>query len=262
MKLDYELMSILESKIFTSYIPWITNRWKELKPSRLIRLLERTKEPYRILLNKCKDILRIGSAIKEDLRFAVIIESRLNDGSNNLSGSPLSEYQDGGFYLIGNNDSTIVNTQNWSMTNNKKIPADKGRINLVFPANVEWSVDVYTADDKFYTNRSSYSKHGSYDIVPGNYSFKFNGIPIDNVPVERGKEIKLKVGILNMMSTGHWELYDESKKIYYTSGNKPVKKAFPIGKYIFTFEGKEYRMRLKEGTVLKFDLKKPFVKGL
>jgi hypothetical protein len=70
------------------------------------------------------------------------------------------------------------------------------------------------------------------------------------------------VGILNMMSTGHWELYDESKKIYYTSGNKPVKKAFPIGKYIFTFEGKEYRMRLKEGTVLKFDLKKPFVKGL
>ena len=253
--LEFQILSILYGKVFPSFIPWINNGWKKLKPGILIQLLQKTKAPFQEMIRKCDEMTRLYQSIKSDLQYAVIFEKQISDGSDNIQNSPLSEYTDG-FYLIENQPGTS-GTEKWSLASNKKIPAGKGRLNLVFPANVDWSVDIYTADNKFYVNRSSYSKHGSYVLAPGNYHFKLNSIPVDNVVVETGKETRFKTGIFNVISRGHWELYDESKKTYYTSRNKPVKLVLPVGTYMFNFEKKDYRIQIKDGVILKFESRKP-----
>jgi hypothetical protein len=251
--------TVFAKKIFPAFFPWITGKWKNYEPRTLIQRLQKAKEPFQNLSRKCDEMTRLYRSIKTDLQYVVIFERQISDGSDNIQNSPLSEYTDG-FYLAGHeNETENISTEKWLLASNKKIPADKGSLNLIFPANVEWSVDILTSENKFYTNRSSYSKHTSYDLAPGNYNFRFNSIPIENVPVEKGKETRFRLGILNIISKGTWNLSDESKKKYYTSGNKPVKMAFPVGTYQFTFEEKTYRIQIKEGVVLKFDLRKPFV---
>jgi|GEM_PF-2839899 len=251
--------TIFAKKIFPAFYPWITGKWKKQEPAVLIQILKKGKTGFQELIKNCEKMVSLHESVKNLLRYAVIFEKGINDGTGSTLNSPLSEYEDGSFYITGHKpDSAVMNSEIWSSFNNKKIPAGKGRLNLVLPANVDWTVDIYTAENKFYINRSSYSKHGSYDLPAGNYYFKFNSIPIDNVSIEKGHEIKFKLGILNIMTPGNWEIYDEEKKKYYTSGNKPKKMALPMGTYQLVFDSKIYRIRIKEGVVLKFNLKKSF----
>ena len=129
-----------------------------------------------------------------------------------------------------------------------------GRVTLGFPKGVDWSLDIYTADNNYVTNRSSYSNHaGFWDISPGNYHLKLNAVPVENVSIETGKEIILKAGFVHINIHEHWELYDAEKKNYYTSDNKPKKFALPLGSYNLIFEGKEHKFIIKNRLTIKFE---------
>ena len=129
-----------------------------------------------------------------------------------------------------------------------------GRLNTDFPSDVEWSVDIRkSADNKFITNRSGFSKHGpAQDVAPGIYNFRLNTILVENVPIERGKETRLKTGVLNIVSPGHWELYDETKTRFHTSGNKLKKIALPAGSYQLKLGGQFFPVVIRDKETVEY----------
>jgi hypothetical protein len=132
-------------------------------------------------------------------------------------------------------DSSKNNT--WSITPTKGIKKGMGRLNLVFPAGVEWSVDLYTEDHKFIINRSVATYKLKYsELAPGLYHFKLNTVMVENIPIEAGKTTTLKTGILEITSN-QWELRSTTGDKFLTSGNRPVKIALPVGKYQLIQDG-------------------------
>lgn len=121
----------------------------------------------------------------------------------------------------------------WVITPVPTMKGVLGKLNTQFSEGADWSIDIRTAaENKFITNRSSYSKHGPLqDIAPGTYNFQLNTILVENVPIEKGKETRLKAGILNIVSEGRWELRSENKEKFHTSGSKPKKIVLPVGNY-------------------------------
>jgi hypothetical protein len=130
-------------------------------------------------------------------------------------------------------------TEKWSTKTASGLAKKTGRLSLVFPKDVEWSVDIYSAANKFITNRSSANKHGSYSLAPGKYNIRLNTVRVDNFPIIEGMDSRIKAGILNVTIAGHWELRTENDK-FLTSGNRPKKLALPVGRYLFK-EGKNSR---------------------
>lgn len=238
------MMKRINKEILPPLIPWITNRREELKPAVLLQLLQRAKKSISVLitdLGKAKDLTQ---PIIENIETATngYEINYLSDISNTSATGAHVEKGSGG-------------TDKWTIKSNTKIKGELGRVNMNFPRGVEWSIDFSTTENKFITNRSSYSKHQPfYDVVPGNYNLTLNHITIENVSVEKGKETKLKTGFLHIISTRPWEIYSESKEKYYTSGNKPVKMALPAGRYLLNFEGKDYRVMIGEGAYVKFEI--------
>ena len=51
------------------------------------------------------------------------------------------------------------------------------------------------------------------------------------VPIETGKQTRLRSGILDINTTQRWELRSADGKKFHTSGNKTKKMALPAGKY-------------------------------
>ena len=129
-----------------------------------------------------------------------------------------------------------------------------GRLNTAFPDDVEWSIDFNSAaDNKFITNRSGFSKHGpAQDIGPAIYNFQLNSVLVENVPIERGKETRLKTGVLSIVSDGRWELWNETKEKYYTSGNKQKKIALPAGAYQLNLGGQYYPVVIRDKETVEY----------
>ena len=144
-------------------------------------------------------------------------------------------------------------TDKWVITPINNMKGVLGKLNTNFPENTDWSIDIRTAaENKFIINRSSYSKHGPLqDIAPGTYNFQLNTILVENVPIEKGKETRLKAGILNIVSTGVWQLYDETQKIFHTSDNKPKKIALPVGNYQLNLGGQFFPVVIKDGKMVE-----------
>jgi hypothetical protein len=131
------------------------------------------------------------------------------------------------------NDHTYDSSKNdkWSLTSASGLKKGLGRLNLNFPAGVEWSVDIYTAQNKFIINRSRETyKLKYYDLVPGLYNLRLNTVLVENVLIEAGKTTTLNMGVLEINSND-WELRDESGRKFLTSGNKPRRMVLPVGKY-------------------------------
>ena len=141
----------------------------------------------------------------------------------------------------------------WDITAVPNMKGVLGRLNTQFPADVDWSIDIRNTENKFITNRSSYSKHGNaQEVAPGTYNFELNSITVENVPIEKGKLTRLKTGVLNIVSQGNWELYDDTQKKFQTSGNKPKKFALPVGNYQLKLGGQFFPVVIKDGKVEEF----------
>ena len=130
--------------------------------------------------------------------------------------------------------SKINNTEasnKWVITPVAKMKGVLGRLNMDFPAGVEWSIGIYTqAENKFVNSYREFHHTKFYDIAPGEYRLVFNNyLPVENVPIQKGKETRIRAGVLNtadFVAEGYWTLYDETKKIYYYSDYKPKKLPF------------------------------------
>lgn len=200
------------------------------------------KAPALVLNN-----VRVGDPVYiEPCCAMAIVQSsyQSNDGQLNSFGYPIESG-------TGNNEENA--SAKWVITT-ANMKGVLGRLNTAFPSDVEWSVDIRnSADNKFITNRSGFSKHGpAQDIAPGIYNFRLNTIVVENVPIERGKETRLKTGVLQIVSEGDWEIYNEAKQKFYTSGNKPKKIALPVGSYQLKLGGQFYPVVIKDGATVEY----------
>ncbi len=141
----------------------------------------------------------------------------------------------------------VYSQEKWKVTAMKGITKGMGRLNLVFPDSVIWSVDIYSSANKFLDNHSIMDRRNAddtknyYELTPGIYNFKLNTVMVENVPIEEGKETRLKAGVLEITTAGNWELRNETKEKFLTSGNQPKKFALPVGNYQLK-EGGGFRM--------------------
>lgn len=143
-------------------------------------------------------------------------------------------------------------TGQWVITPAINMKGVLGRLNTQFEKDVWWSLDVRTPEDKFIINHSASSPKTYYDLAPGNYIFRLNTVNVENVPIERGKETRLKTGVLNIVSEERWDLYNETKSKFQTSGNKPAKLALPVGRYQLRLGGQYFPVEIKDGITVEF----------
>ena len=165
-----------------------------------------------------------------------------------VANNPITDPTDGNNNNNNNNNDATTTTDKWVITPVATMRGAMGRLSTQFPEGVVWSVDIRSGEDKFLTNRSSASKHGTtHELPPGTYNFKLNTVPVQGVPIEKGKETRLKYGILNIVSNGNWHIYDSTQKKYYTSGTKPKRLAIPVGSYQLKFGGAFMTVVVKDG---------------
>lgn len=126
-----------------------------------------------------------------------------------------------------------------------------GRLDINFPADVERNILIYQpSDNKFITSVSRNDK--IYTIAPGQYRFTLTNVPVNNVPIQKGHETRLKAGFLNIVSDGNWHLYNDTKEKAYTSGNKPKKLPLPVGSYQLKLGLNFYPFVIKDGETLEY----------
>ena len=141
-------------------------------------------------------------------------------------------------------------SEKWVITPVPNMKGVLGRLDINFPPDVERNILIYQhTDNKFLTSVSRNDK--IYSIAPGEYRFTLTNVPVDNVPIQKGHETRLKAGFLDIVSEGDWHLYDETKEKAYTSGNKPKKLPLPVGNYQIKLGGQFYPVIIKDGETVE-----------
>lgn len=141
--------------------------------------------------------------------------------------------------------------EKWVITPISTMKGVLGRLDINFPPDVERNILIYqTTDHEFIRSVSRNDK--TYTIAPGEYRFTLTNVPVDNVPIQKGHETRLKAGFLDIVSEGHWDLYDEAKEKAYTSGNKPKKLPLPVGRYQIKLGGQFYPVVIKDGETVEY----------
>jgi len=142
-------------------------------------------------------------------------------------------------------------TEKWKVTPIPTMKGVLGRLDINFPQDVERNILIHQqADNKFITSVSRNDK--TYTIAPGEYHFVLSSVPVENVPIQKGHETRLKAGFLNVVSEGDWHLYDDTKEKAYTSGNKPKKIPLPVGNYQLKLGGQYYPVIIKDREIVEF----------
>jgi hypothetical protein len=148
------------------------------------------------------------------------------------------------------NNNSVLSSSNWSLAPVAEITENVGRLNTNFQPGAEWGIDIYTHPaHKPVLYKKPTSNETYYEMVPGNYTFKLNNVSVSNVPVEKGKETKLKVGYLNISKDGAWALYDDSKATNLYSGTMSKKLALPVGNYQLKINNDYMPISIREGEV-------------
>ena len=151
---------------------------------------------------------------------------------------------------ISKKDTAKVSDK-WVITPVTNMKGVLGRLDINFPADVERNILIYQqADNKFLRSVSYNDK--IYSIAPGQYRFTITNVPVDNVPIQKGHETRLKMGFLNVVSEGDWHLYNETKEKAFTSGNKPKKLPLPVGSYQLKLGTQFYPFTIKDKETVEY----------
>jgi hypothetical protein len=147
----------------------------------------------------------------------------------------------------------LLISDSWVMTQLNNVDGDFGKLNTDFPDDVEWGIDIYTHPDRtLMMNRNPKEKQKSYDMAPGNYDFKLNNVMVTNVPVEKGKETRLKAGYLKINAEENWSLLDASQATVLYSGTTAKTIALPVGSYFLKKAGQTYALNIRDGETSAF----------
>ena len=140
--------------------------------------------------------------------------------------------------------TNIINSDKWVNTTVKNMKGELGMLDMVFPDSLDWNIWIYMDfENKFVNSFYPSHKKKSYNLSPGKYNIKLSNVPVENVTIEKGKATRIRAGVLNtrdIISEGSWDLYDESKEVFYTSDTKPKKMVLPVGIYYLKLPGNTF----------------------
>ncbi len=170
--------------------------------------------------------------------------------SQGNSNGETSVYKYDGSSIKECNDSD-TSSEKWEITANT-LKGSTGRLQMDNPKGSKWIVYIYSMPgEKYVTSFAESNNKGLFTISPGEYKITVNNVPVQNVPIKKGHDTKLKCGILNIVSEGLWYLNDETGKTYYTSGNKPKKMPIPVGTYSLKLGGVSQPVVVKNGEAVE-----------
>lgn len=180
----------------------------------------------------------------------------------------VGEYQlqinDGGVSVLNPMDSAITPKSKWIVTSilnkSEKLLLNLGRLNTSFPEanNISMVIRIPNPNSGNGYTTISLATLKSYDLLPGNYPVYLNFVPI-NLPIQAGKETKIRFGYFQIIEAGMWNLCNEETGAvyYYTSGDITRKIALPIGYYTIVINYHSYLIRINEGETLDFHIPLP-----
>ena len=92
----------------------------------------------------------------------------------------------------------------------------------------------------------------SFSLVPGAFDVTISGSKVKNVPVQKGMDTRIKAGVLKVVASGTWTLYDEKKdrQVYYSTSAKKI--GLPIGTYQMEINGTMQQILIKDGETVDF----------
>lgn len=190
--------------------------------------------------------LRVGNPVyAEPVNGFAIVQSSYGNSNGQMASYGYPATSGGG--ATGNENEA----EKWVITPVSTMKGVLGRLNINFPADVERNILIYQPADNKYITSVSYNDK-SFTIAPGVYRFVLESVPVENVPIQKGHETRLKMGFLNVVSEGDWHLYNDTKEMQYTSGNKPKKIALPVGSYQVKLGGQFYPFVIKDKETVEY----------
>jgi Ni/Co efflux regulator RcnB len=129
----------------------------------------------------------------------------------------------------------------------------KGRLLIEWPERVPMGhqrVEIHSAEGVEKPDRGK----GKFELLPGAYDVVVAGKRVAGVPVEKGKETRLLVGLLRVVykDMSKTEVYDADKKTLLVKDYGTLNLALPVGKYWVRIGPRLVEVELKEGETAEF----------
>ena len=145
---------------------------------------------------------------------------------------------------------SLFNDKQWEIKQNLTAKGATGRIFINLPKDAECTITISEPA----TERQVYFtvNDRSFSLVPGTFNIQIAGSMVKNVPVQKGMDTRIKAGVLNVVASGTWTLYDEKKDrqvYFYTT---PRKIGLPIGTYQLEINGTMQQVVIKDGETVDF----------
>lgn len=141
-----------------------------------------------------------------------------------------------------------TSTQQWEILPDNTLTGATGQLLFQMPTNISYAhLKVFISGDT--KMAASLFGNSKSKLLPGNYDLLMDKYSIKNVPVEKGKTTRLKVGILNYSPRGPVKIVDENNQKIAIAG--PFKIALPPGTYYLDGK-KEHSFVIKDGEVTEY----------
>lgn len=144
---------------------------------------------------------------------------------------------------------TSATSERWEIIPNPKLKS-LGRVIVSVPEEVNVYVEIFEAGGK--EQLTDWDRSGASDLIPGQYNVKILGATVASVPVQPGMDTRIRTGVINIVTDGYWEIYDETKTTRLTDGDRSWRGGLPVGRYQVKVTGRFAEVVIKDGQVTNF----------
>ena len=240
--------------------PWVlydANKIKKIYSSAIAKKVEFPKGIYQLEINGALHAIEIkdGEILEYDSAKHLTKSKELKiPDSKKIVQIPKQDITNSNYNKIIKNGAAnqFVEGKNWEIKQNTSIKNATGRIFIKIPKEVDCIISISqpaTGKEVYYSG--ALTNERSFSLAAGTFDVKISGSSIKNVPVQKAMETRIKAGILNVVESGIWTLYDEkkNKQIYFSPTAKKI--GLPIGIYQIEINGTIKKIIIMDGETLQ-----------
>ncbi len=210
---------------------------------------------YKPLQNNLDEMIK--NMMEDALTFAteLIMPGRIAEAFNFIPmGGPncgLPKVENSAEQQASSSNAASSGNEQWEMKTNAALKGNTGRIRFDCKDSVIIRMHFFNPGEQKHFD--SWYKCETANFLPGSYDITVSGVRINNVPVQKGSDTRIRLGVLSVNVTGNmpWQVNDLSgKKVYNNYGSKKI--ALPVGEYKVMMKGRELGVRVEDGKVVEF----------
>lgn len=156
---------------------------------------------------------------------------------------------------IPSNTRSAPRQSMWDIKSNPALKGATGRLLVKVPTKASMIFHVYKAGEQDpYKHIVAWYESAAGNFMPGRYDIKIWEARINGVPVQRGKDTRIRVGVLHLMIDGTYEVYDETKMKMVFQGHAKEKNkiVLPAGTYHVKVNEAFGEAVIRDGQVTQF----------